>query len=42
MEEADKLSLTWPRHNGSGMTKPYHRVEHPAQYAYKCACGATK
>ena len=42
IEEADKLAATMCPHNGSLMERPYHRVEHPAQYAYKCACGATK
>ena len=41
-EEVDKLAASMPTHSCTTKTRPSHRVEHPAQYAYKCACGATK
>ena len=41
-EEADKIFASTPSHSSTTMTRPSHRVEHPAEYAYKCACGATK
>ena len=41
-EEADKILASTPSHSSTTKTRPSHRVEHPAEYAYKCACGATK
>ena len=41
-EEVDKLAASMPTHSSTTKTRPSHRVEHPAQYAYKCACGAVK
>lgn len=41
-EEVDKLAASMPTHSCTTKTRPSHRVEHPAQYAYKCACGAVK
>lgn len=41
-EEADKLAATLPKHNGASKRKPSEIIHHPAEYAYKCNCGAVK
>jgi len=41
-EEADKILANAQAHNSSVQKRQTGTVSHPAQYAYKCACGAVK
>lgn len=41
-EEADKILANAQKHNSSVEKRQTGTVSHPAQYAYKCACGAVK